>query len=411
MHANEVLAYGRSWLALGLAAVLGCSADTSVPSDPEAFRTIDAPVGTREVESDEALGFGDVRRFGRTAEGASIAVGDRVAFVYDGGAWAPRLRYAEHGAEAVEPRAVAPSATTGAYVLSPRSILALGPIYLEDAFELAGGTDLAVAAEGPLEGIWVATATGALVIRDGKVSRYEIGLGGPIDFVAVTRSGSMGLVSSSLEGLVALQMSAGQLSGEASPIEDSTVHDLDAGPYSVLAATSNGVIRRDSSGWTWFVLGPTHELDVDPVTGVAWVRGDDELYSIDGDVVAAVKAPGTELGLATELGPDRMSVDLAGDLFVRAPDGVVRLRTGAGPVATFDEVTSLLRAHCVRCHANQTQDFLDYEVFVTRADEALRRVRSGDMPRCEGGVRCKEPILSPGDWSVLERWIRGGKRP
>ena len=64
---------------------------------------------------------------------------------------------------------------------------------------------------------------------------------------------------------------------------------------------------------------------------------------------------------------------------------------------------------CSMCHQNQTADFEVYEVFVERAEDALARVRAGDMPRCDGSVRCPpESALSPADYAVLEQWLRDG---
>ena len=61
------------------------------------------------------------------------------------------------------------------------------------------------------------------------------------------------------------------------------------------------------------------------------------------------------------------------------------------------------------CHMNQTQNFEDYQVFVEVAESALARVRAGDMPRCDGGLRCPaEERLDEADYAVLEQWIRDG---
>jgi hypothetical protein len=62
----------------------------------------------------------------------------------------------------------------------------------------------------------------------------------------------------------------------------------------------------------------------------------------------------------------------------------------------------------VMCHA----DFTDIGVFSPIAEDALQRVRSGDMPRCTGGLPCPgEQHLTADDYAVLEGWIRGGKQP
>ena len=64
--------------------------------------------------------------------------------------------------------------------------------------------------------------------------------------------------------------------------------------------------------------------------------------------------------------------------------------------------------HCSMCHS----DFTDIVAFTPKADSALQRVRSGDMPRCTGGVPCPaDQHLTADQYAVLEGWIRGGEQP
>jgi len=66
-----------------------------------------------------------------------------------------------------------------------------------------------------------------------------------------------------------------------------------------------------------------------------------------------------------------------------------------------------IQTHCALCHSTHTADFTDPAVFRARAEDALRRVRAGDMPRCNGALRCgPEQLLT--DYPLLEGWIRGG---
>jgi hypothetical protein len=48
--------------------------------------------------------------------------------------------------------------------------------------------------------------------------------------------------------------------------------------------------------------------------------------------------------------------------------------------------------------------------FAAKAEAALYRVQTGDMPRCTGGVPCA-PAMRLTDTLLLEQWIRTGKQP
>ena len=107
-----------------------------------------------------------------------------------------------------------------------------------------------------------------------------------------------------------------------------------------------------------------------------------------------------------------LTVDRFGDVWVAEADGLSRKSLGSSGTERTSfavDVLPWVQERCSMCHMNQTQNFEDYEVFQAIAEDALIRVRSGDMPRCGGGVRCSpEETLTSEQYAVLEQWIRDG---
>ena len=76
------------------------------------------------------------------------------------------------------------------------------------------------------------------------------------------------------------------------------------------------------------------------------------------------------------------------------------------PVSFAKELKPWLQKHCTACHA----DYAEPTPFGLKAEAALFRVGTGDMPRCTGGVPCPSGMRLD-DTTLLEQWIRTGKQP
>jgi len=176
----------------------------------------------------------------------------------------------------------------------------------------------------------------------------------------------------------------------------------------LFAGSDHGLVRWVAGAehaWTLLPGVPVHAIAVDPLSNVAWARTDDALVRLEDDARTRFPAP----AVSAE-GPALIAVDARGDVWINEGEALVRYKTGPGGLdATFgDDVLPWLEQHCTSCHA----DFRDLQVFDGRAELALDKVRSGDMPRCTGGVPCPQEERMSGDaWAVLEAWIRGGKKP
>jgi hypothetical protein len=154
--------------------------------------------------------------------------------------------------------------------------------------------------------------------------------------------------------------------------------------------------------WTHFPLdGAALEVSVDPVSGAAWATTATKLFKLEGATIT---------WFDRAAGSTKLAVDRLGDVWSGRGSALVRLKAGAGTadVKFAADLRPWLMTHCSMCHA----DFTDVVAFTPRAEAALQKVKSGDMPRCTGGVPCApDQRLLASQYAVLEGWIRGGKQP
>src|SRR5262249_11715051 len=147
----------------------------------------------------------------------------------------------------------------------------------------------------------------------------------------------------------------------------------------------------------------------DRSTGTAWALSSDRLIAAEPSGAATAYVAPAELAGSSSAA---ITVDALGDLWIALGPALHHLSRGATAawVGFASDVARWIGAHCTQCHGNQTQDFRIYEVFAPKAEEALGRIRSGDMPRCNGGLVCPaDQHLAASDYAVLEQWIRAGK--
>jgi hypothetical protein len=352
----------------------------------------------------------DPEALGVDADHHVVVVAGGVTYALERGALVPRPLYAGAGEpEALgAARAVTPRAEAVAWIASEAGLFSVDRHYVtrspmsEVAADVSTVTDVAT---GPLAGVWL-VAQGRLHRATDALDALSIpGLGQVAHFAAA--SDGTFAVAASGHGVRVLRAAGSSLEASDPNLELGAIHGLAGGPGAVWLATATGLYRTDGAAFTRFTFGEgsapaVTAVAVDPGTGAAWAATSGSLVEVRGERL-------TRHGGAT--GEHGLVVDQLGDLYSMASGALVFRGTGAtdGTAVTFADVVPWIEARCSACHSNQTSDFRDYEVFVTRAEEALSRVRAGDMPRCAGSVRCApEDALAPADYAVLEQWIRDG---
>lgn len=393
---------------LGLPALVGCGSDPE-PAAPSDVRVVRTAAMAGAWTSEGALDT-EVRpeAVGVDGGGHVVAVSGGVTYALERGALAKKPMYADVGdiPSLGDISAIADRPNGGAWLASDRGLFSVDRHFVVRSpvsEALSGLADASEAAGGPLVGLWL-VADGLYRQRGEVLDEIAVpGLSAP-NRVAVSRDGQWGLVTDGT-ALALLRAEGGELVARALDLGLGDVRDLARGPDAVWAATAQGLLRADASGLTRFDLGPNPiavaEVAVDASTGTAWARIDGALVAVQGASLVRYPTGANEAGLA---------VDQLGDVYTIADGALIHRGTGAeGSAVTFQDVLPWIQTHCSACHMNQTANFEDYEVFADRAEDALSRVRSGDMPRCQGSLRCDEDqALSPTDYAVLEQWIRDG---
>jgi hypothetical protein len=354
---------------------------------------------------------GTVTALGLTQEGDLVVVADGLVYQRVAGELVLKNLYAE----ASDPQSlgavkqIVPRVAGGAWLAADNGLFMLEGDYVSHSPVMAGMGPLAGASEAPkgiLTGLWLAASDGVYRRTPQDTQRYDVdGYAQNASAIAAeqTGAGAFALLGPSL-----VLLTPGDTVPQAAlpPDDVGGVQALAGGSGALFAATDRGVFRWKPAltpAWTRFALDGTGALDLqlDPVSGAAWVMTATALIRIDGDAITSFARPdGTQL----------LAVDRLGDLVTAKGATLVQLKTGAGAMAaTFSaDMKPFIEAHCVMCHA----DFTDVAAFSQNALEALQRVRSGDMPRCNGGLPCPaDQHLSPDQYAVLEAWIRGGEQP
>lgn len=398
----------RAPLAPLAALALAACGDVPPPLYPPLTVVDDAQqTGTWTTETATPLS-GAVSAIGRSAAHHLVLVLDAQAQVDVRGALEARPVYAEAGEPMSlgEAHTVRPRAAEGAWIAGPAGLFALDAHFVTRS-PLSDGLrdvrDVAEIATGPLAGVWIVDAEGLRWARDGRLDEVALALEDP-RHLAIEPTGAFGLVASEAQ-VVLLEPADGGLEATVVDLAFGAVRALGAADGAAYVAGDNGLFTTDGARWTYYPLGGA-ELDalaIDPSTGAAWAKAGAVVFRVVDD------EPVTRFGIGAD--ERHLVVDQLGDVHAVASGALFSRGTGANRdgVTTFADVKPWLAAHCSQCHRNQTADFEQYDVFIERAEDALARVRAGDMPRCAGSVRCPEAMtLSPDDYAVLEQWIRDG---
>jgi hypothetical protein len=399
--------------ALFAAAVVAVSCGPAAPEpEPPQFNVI-AGTGTPgpTLPQQELDAGGTVSALGITQDGDLVVLAGELVFERVAGALTLRNLYAEAG-DPTSTGAVSqivPSSQGGAWLSAEAGLFLLQGDFVSHSPVMAGMGPLAGVsdvANGNLSGLWIAAANGVYRRQSQATNRYDVdGFSMAAAAVAVEHNGS-GAFALLGNRLVLLTPGDSAPAAALPPDDVGGVKALAGTTGALFAATDRGLYRWKPSqtpAWTRFSLDGNGALDVqvDPVTGSAWVTTPGALYRIDADVVTSFSRPdGTQL----------LAVDQVGDLWTARGATLVQLKAGAGMTAASfaNDVKPFLTTSCVMCHA----DFTDIGVFAPIAEDALQRVRSGDMPRCSGGVPCPaDQHLTADQYAVLEGWIRGGQQP
>ena len=397
----------RRWVlcVIVLSVAVRCgSDDPAAPESTVATEVLSPRAGTWTETN--TLTQPDVAAIGVDAEGRLRAVADGDTYVLEAGALALRQRFAEPGTPTAfgAVRRIRPRLAGGAWIVTATGLWSAEELYVRfrpTELPSPGFTDVMEVGAGPLAGLWLAAPDGLYWVTETVAQRIEadrapdrIAVSG--DAAALLAGGDVRILTTDGDALYV----------EASPFSDAV--DVAATEDAVFAATRGGLYRFNTDGWTRLALSsdptaPPRSIDAITVAQQdVWVRTTDEVIRIRGMQASAFD----------RVGHSAIAVDQLGDVYGVADDGVARGSTGApqGTVTTFAlDVRPWIDTHCAACHGNQTQDFRDYDVFSAVAEDALARVRTGDMPRCTGGIRCPaEDRLTADEYAVLEQWIRAG---
>ncbi|MBK7865073.1 MAG: hypothetical protein IPJ65_42050 [Archangiaceae bacterium] len=362
-----------------------CGTAQPLPAEPPKLEVRWAAAAPRGALVQEALDAGgDITALGVSTAGDLVLVAGGRVLERTAGELTRRYLYAEGSdpAELGEVSSIVPRASGGAWLTSENGLFALEGRYVTHSPVRPGMGALAQASEvasGPLAGLWLAASSGVYRRQPTDTVQYQI---------AGWADGATG-VAADPDGTAAIAIVAGHLvvyrpgSGVTLDVEEvpdavGEVHAVAAAKGALYAATARGLYRWRSSAtprWTRFTLANAEalEVQVDPVTASAWVLTAGALLELDGDVLTAFERPS---------GAAQLAVDHLGDVWTARGATLVRLKAGATTAqATFEsDVKPWVQTHCAMCHS----DFADRVAFAPRAQDALQRVRSGDMPRCWG---------------------------
>lgn len=400
---------------LGALVLAACGRPPTTPPEVEPkLKVISEPATRGSPLTQEMLpALGTVSAVGTSTAGNLVTVASDRVFELIAGELTRRSLYAE-GSDPTslgQVSAIIPRAKGGAWLAGANGLFVLEGSYVSHSPVMVGMGAVAGLSEvgaGGLDGLWLAATNGVYRRKTAETNRYTIeGYGEAATGIATDPEGTAGLaVLGGKLVLLTADRSGGAPLGAEPPEDVGTVNAVAAARGVLYAATSRGLFRWQAAAtppWSRFTLGEVAALDVevDPVTGTAWVATDADLLRIDRDVVTSFTRPSGASGL---------TVDRIGDLWTANGSTLLRIKAGAGATdAKFAaDLKPWLQQRCTSCHA----EFADIVVFSPKAEAALQRVRTGDMPRCTGGVPCaKDAWLQPADYAVLEGWIRGGKQP
>jgi ligand-binding sensor domain-containing protein len=398
-----------------LASACGSERD---PAPPKSELAIVPGAGTTAAfSSSEALtADGSIEAIGTSGAGHLLAVVTGQLHELEGGVLEVRSLYVGTAdPEALgNVHAIAPRIGGGAWIAAEAGLFGLDAAYtvkiplLEDEGEVFTVAD----AGGPLAGLWLGTGGGLFRRRAESVEKYAVpSASGAVTLFAVQGNGKTAAARIG-DTLVLLEDAGGQVLTDRPPIDTGAIHAIAAGSDALYVGADRGlfVYRAGTVPWTQYTLAAqgspavaVRAISVDVAMGAAWARTDSGLVRLLDGALSTYAMSGGDMAL--------LAVDNFGDVWTAGSGELGRssVSTSMGGATFSQGVLPWIRAECSQCHMNQTQNFEDYEVFVHVAESALARVRFGDMPRCDGGLRCPtEERLQPADYAVLEQWIRDG---
>ena len=412
-------------LLLLVASLGGCGGGQPSP-DPESYREVSAQAALGQWASSEALSAPvRIEALGLTNAAQVVLGGGSTAFVVSSGAFEARALYAE-GADPLSTGRIfglAPRMEGGAWLAADAGVFFVGRLYTaKSGLSAARASQISAVARGGLRGVWIAGEDGLLRSTGAALERLSVpGTSGAATAVAVSSDGNSAFAVVGGKLVLLRAATAERITAELSPLEPKNISSVAAGSEMLYAATELGLIRwraSDAPAFTLLTLAPAGQpptipraLAVDGSTGAAWVLGAQAILEarLDGTLLS-FNAPSSLLGQTSTAA---MAVDSAGEVWVAAGSELDHYSASAGlPVnLSFErDLKPWITQRCAQCHSNQTADFRAYEVFAPRAETSLNRIRTGDMPRCEGGLVCPSgQRLTPADYAVLDQWIRAGK--
>lgn len=382
-------------------------------------RTVSAMSALEASAAVEALGTDD--------RGRVLAVAGSMTYEVGANTLDARALYAGPGEPTGTGRvySVVPKMDGGAWIAAESGLFILDTLYVVYSPLMVGAGALRGVSQveaGPLAGLWVSGDAGLFRSRAPMLEKYPLtvlgGAAGAIDAVAVQKNGNAALVLAGGK-LAVLEVEGEKIISDVPPLEAGTIAAIAAGENRAYAAGEYGLLRYDRTAtpkWTRFTLAAAGaapsagekilSLSVDAASGRVYARTAAAVIVLEGDQLSRYAA-----GALSASDPGLLTHDRAGDVWVAQGSTLQRMTLGEGAVrVSFREnVLPWVEMYCSKCHQNQTQNFEDFAVFSEKAEQALTRVRSGDMPRCDGGLPCSEARLNPAEYSVLENWIRDGK--
>lgn len=377
-----------------------------------------APEELSQPASDRLSFIAPVDVVGPSSSGRLVVASGDAIFEVDGALVEERPLYAT-GDDPVAigaVHAISRRQAGGAWVAAESGLFVVDGLYASySRVEVEGALHaITEAKEGAFSGVWLGANAGLFRWRAESFEQLTLkDQSGPVEAVSVSASSNAALVTIEAKPSLILHEGEKTLSEEV-PTDLGVRAPFASLGNALYAASDSGLVRWDPAAdpkWTRLSLQageaglPVRALAADPVANVLWIRTDDRLIQLEGEKLTSFTAPAVAAADTAQL-----AVDGVGDVWLDDGAELVRFKTGVGSVdaAFTTDVQPWLTQHCTQCHA----DFSDAVVFAPKAENALQRVRTGDMPRCQGGVPCaSEQHLTADEYAVLEAWIRGGKKP
>jgi hypothetical protein len=400
-----------AWLTVAVL-IVGCGSAPKPPPPAPTFSTVSgAPQSGTALQSEQLMLATDIRKFGVSSQGTLVVSLDDSTYEYTGGVLVERTLYAETG----EPTSlgavssIGPRAGEGAWLAAANGLYELDGFYLTLSPQMPGQVRAAYEQpSGLMQGLWLATDQGLVYRTTAATNAFTIDGDKDVSQIVVE---PMGDDAFAVFGgtLYRLTLTGDSMTAEQVPMTTGAVRGIAASTGNLYAATPIGLVRWNatlSPAWQVITLaadGQQLSLDAvatDPVSGTVWALAGSQVIEVDGT---------TRTSYPQGVG-NSIAVDQLGDVWLMNGAQLTRLQsTVSGTAVSFaSQVQPFISANCTTCHA----DFTTYDVFKTKAADALRRVSSGDMPRCTGGIPCAaDQHLKPDQYSVLEQWIRGGMQP